>query len=151
MLYPAIIKRIASRIRGAYMNILIEKEQTIHYKDYSSWMQSFLELSEADIEYTINVFEKYQTKSIIEAMGRKDKEIFINQLGCFYIKPTTMAFYNKLNEITEGKAREDINFKEVKEIALQAAKAEYLRIDELKKELRDGKTGKIEIPINTKR
>ena len=72
MLYPAIIKRIASRIKGAYMNILIEKEDTIHYKDYSSWMQSFLELSESDVDYTINTFEKYQTKSIIEAMGRKD-------------------------------------------------------------------------------
>lgn len=145
MLYPAIIKRIASRIRGTYANLLIEKESTIHYKDYSKWMQSFLELSESDIEYTINIFEKYQTKSIIEAMSRKDKEIFINQLGCFYIKPTTMAFYDKINELTEGKDRKDVNFKEVKEVALQAAKDEYIRIAELKKELRNGKTGKLEV------
>jgi hypothetical protein len=145
MLYPAIIKRIASRIKGAYMTMLIEKEYTVHYKDYSSWMQSFLELSESDVNYTINTFEKYQTKSIIEAMGRKDKEIFINQLGCFYIKPTTMVFYNKLNEITEGKARKDIDFKAAKEIALQAAKDEYMRIAELKKEIRNGKAGKLEI------
>ena len=78
MLYPAILKRIASRIKSAYMYLLIEKESTIHYKDYSSWMQSFLELSESDINYIINTFEKYQTKSIIEAMARKDKEIFIS-------------------------------------------------------------------------
>ena len=56
-----------------------------------------------------------------------------------------MVFYNKLNEITEGKARKDIDFKAAKEVALQAAKDEYIRITELKKELRYGKAGKLEI------
>lgn len=146
MLYPAIIKRIIIRLKQAYLDITIDKEDKYNYKEYADWILRFLELSDEDIKYTINTFEKYQTKSIIDAFDRKDKEIFINQLGVFYIKPTTMVFYNKINELTYGKSKQDINFKDIRIIALDAAKDECIRISDLKKEVKEyGKVGKFEI------
>lgn len=130
MLYPIIIKKILERIRISYEDIILTKENHRDYKEYSNWLSKYFELSETDKINIIKKFERSQTASIIYAMRRRDREIFINQLGVFYIKQTTLDFYKSINDnINEDGS----NFKEIKQSALEECRELFIKRSNIKK------------------
>lgn len=133
MLYPLLLKRIASRIKGAYEDFLINKENVRNYSEYSAWLAEYLSLSDEDIKNVLTKFERSQTASIIYAMRRKDKEIFINQLGVFYIKPTTIDYYNALDRMIGDKDKSEYDFEQVKKSALEECRELYIKRANAKK------------------
>lgn len=125
MLYPILLKRIMSRIKYALEELLF-RDNVLHREKYEEWIKQYLELSDTDKQNLITKFKRAQTSAIMYAMAKQDREIFVNQLGCFYIKPTTIDFYNALNKLTEGKEKSDYDFEEVKQSALEETRKLYI-------------------------
>ena len=140
MLNTSIIKRILSKIRTSYEDILLTNENIRFYSEYSSWLNEYFELSDSDKINILKKFERSQTASIIYAMRKGDKEIRISQLGIFYIKQTTLDYYRSLN----SKLNEDgSNYEEVKQSALEECRSLFIQRANNKKHVNDA----IEIKI----
>lgn len=133
MLYPRLIKRILHRIIHSYEDILILKEGTRYYSKYESWLSEYYDLTDEDKLNIIKKFERSQTTSIIQAMRRGDREIFINQLGKFYIKATTIDYYNSLKRLTEEQSSDEYDHEEVHKVALAECKAKFIERANYKK------------------
>lgn len=124
MLYPIILKRILSKIKNSYEDILLTKEGTRGYSEQENWINKYLELSESDRLNIIKKFERSQTSTIIYAMRKGDREIFINQMGMFYIKQTTIDYYKSLNRQLND---DGSNYEEVKQSALEECRALFIQ------------------------
>lgn len=109
------------------------------YNKFVSWLTEYFDLNEDDHINIITKVERAQTAGIIYAMRRKDREIFVNQLGCFYIKQTTVDFYNALEKLIGDKAEGEYDYEAIKKSALEETRANYIRRANFKKNCRDGK------------
>lgn len=124
MLYPIILKRILSKLKTSYEDIILTKERCRGYSEQSIWISKYFELSDSDRLNIIKKFERSQTSSIIYAMRKGDREIFINQLGMFYIKQTTIDYYKSLNrQLNEDGS----NYEEVKQSALEECRSLFIQ------------------------
>ena len=139
-------KRILKSIRIRFENFILKKQDKRDLKKYESWLNTYLELSDEDKINILKKVDRAQAATVVYAMAKKDTSIFLNQLGCFYIKPTTVAFYNKLNELLKEKEGTDFDYKDVESAALLEARKIYYRIYNAKK---DGKRAKFEVSSNT--
>ena len=133
MLYPLLQKRILSSIRVAFENFILRPSHCNDSVKYDVWLNRYLELTESDKLNIVKKVERAQTASIIYAMAQKDREVFINQLGCFYIKPTTSAFYNELDRLIAGREKGEYDYEEIKKSALEQSRAVFYRIANIKK------------------
>lgn len=127
MLYPLLLKRILTRVRAAYEDFIIDKADIRDFHKYESWLKEYLELAEPDRKNIVIKFERAQAAAIIYGMRKKDREIFINQLGCFYIKQTTIDFYNALERLIGDKEEGEYDFEEIKQSALEETRALYIK------------------------
>jgi len=139
MLYPRIIQRIVNRMKTSYEDLLILKEGTKYYKGYESWLSEYFDLTEKDTENIVKKFERSQTTSIINAMRRGDREIFINQLGVFFIKATTIDYYNSLNRLIDNRDPNEYNINEIRQVALNECKEAFIERANYKKHANDTK------------
>ena len=139
MLYPLLRKRILRRIREAFENVILNKVNHHKYKTYERWLEEYFNLSEQDHINILTKVERAQSAAIIYAMRTKDREIFINQLGCFYIKQTTIDFYNALEKLIGDKSKEEYDYEEVKQSALEETRANFIRRANYKRDTRNGK------------
>jgi len=139
MLFPLAIKRILHRIKVSYENVIIRNENTRFYKKYSEWFEEYYNLTPADKKNILKKFERLQTATIIYGMRKRDPEIFINQLGVFYIKPTTLDYYRKLEELTSGKNPDEYSFEEVHKSALEECRSLYIQRSNNKKNAKETK------------
>jgi len=139
---PLQTKRILKFIRIRFENYILGKHDKRDLNKYEGWLNTYLEYSEEDKINILKKVDRAQAATVVYAMAQKDTSIFINQLGCFYIKPTTMAFYNKLHELIKAKEGKDFDYKEVESAALLEARKIYYRISDAKKH---GKRTKFEI------
>ena len=143
MVHPILLKKILSRIRVVYEDILLDKQHIREYPKYEAWLKEYLELDDNDKESIIKKFERAQSSAIVYGMIKKDKEIFVNQLGMFYIKPTTTDFYNALNRMTKDKEEGDYDFEEVKQSALEETRDLYIKRANRKKNAKNATSIKI--------
>lgn len=124
MLYPIILKRILTNLKLSYEDIILTKINCRGYKEQEAWLNKYFELPESDKLNIIKKFERSQTASIVNAMQNGDREIFINQMGVFYIKQTTIDFYTSLNKnIKEDRS----NYEEVKQNALNECRSLFIQ------------------------
>ena len=127
MIYPLLRKRILKRIRDSYENLLLTAFNDRLYPKYEKWLTEYFDLNDDDRVNILTKFERAQTAGIIYAMRRKDREIFVNQFGCFYIKQTTTDFYNALERMIGDKSSDEYNYEEVKNSALEECRALYIK------------------------
>jgi hypothetical protein len=125
--------KILRRIRDSYEDYLINRTNHRHYDQYSKWLEEYFSLSEEDHTNIITKLERSQTASIIHAMRRKDREIFLNQLGCFYIKQTTIDFYDALHRLIGDKKEGEYDFVELKRCALEECRDKFIKRANFKK------------------
>ena len=144
MIYPLLRKRILRKIRDSFENTLLNRTGHPKYNKFTTWLTEYFDLVEDDHTNIITKLERAQTAGIIFAMRRKDREIFINQLGCFYIKQTTVDFYDALEKLIGDKVEGEYNYEAIKQSALEETRANYIRRENYKKDCRDGKQVKIE-------
>lgn len=126
-----------NRIKEAFEDILLYKTNVLHYDKYEEWLTEYFDLNDEDRQNLITKVERSQSATIMYAMRQKDREIFINQLGCFYIKQTTTDFYNALDKLTAGKNQDEYDFEEIKKSALEETRDLYIKRANAKK---NGKT-----------
>ena len=127
MLYPILVKRILNRIRLAFEDLLINKTNVLHYDKYEPWLIEYFDLKDEDKKNLLTKVERSQSASIMYGMQKQDREIFINQLGCFYIKQTTIDFYSALDKLTAGKNKDEYDFEVVKQSALEQTRDLYIK------------------------
>lgn len=142
-LYPRLANRILKKIRDSFEYTILYRTEHPRYNKFVKWLEEYFELSDADHLNIITKVERAQTAGIIYAMRKKDREIFINQLGCFYIKQTTVDFYNALEKLIGDKAEGEYDFEEVKKSALEECRSLYIRRSDYNKKCR--KHGTVEI------
>lgn len=126
MIYPILRKRILRRIRDSFENILLNDTNHRQYDTYEKWLTEYFELSEEDQTNILTKFERGQTAAIIYAMRHKDREIFINQLGVFYIKRTTIDFYDSLERMIGDRQTTIEEYLSIKATALEETRALYI-------------------------
>ena len=139
---PLQVKRILKSTRIRFENFILKKQDKRDLKKYESWLNTYLELSDDDKINILKKVDRAQAATVVYAMAQRDTSIFLNQLGCFYIKPTTTAFYNKLHELLKEREGTDFDYKEVETAALLEARKIYYRIHNAK---HHGKRTKFEI------
>ena len=144
MIYPILVKRILRRIRDSFEYTILNRTNNWRYDIFASWLTQYFELDEKDHINIITKIERSQTSSIMYAMRKKDPEIFINQLGCFYIKQTTSDFYNALAKLIGDRDVGESEYEEIKKSALEETRANYIRRAIYKKNCRNGKAITIE-------
>lgn len=145
---PLQVKRILKYIRVRFENYILNKQDTLDLKKNESWLDTYLELSDKDKINILKKVDRIQASTIVEAMGKKDVEIFVPQLGKFFIKPTTIAFYSKLDELIKEQNGEPYDYKELEAKALLHARDTYYRLYNAKQ---NGKAGRLKISPNNKR
>lgn len=139
---PLQIKRILKYIRIRFENFILNKQDTIELKKCEAWLDTYLKYSDKDKINILKKVDRIQASSIVKAMSEKDTEILVPQLGSFYIKPTTIAFYSKLEELIAAKNGEPYDYKELEAEALLAARETYFRLFNTKQ---NGKAGRLKI------
>jgi hypothetical protein len=149
MLYPLLLKRILKRIRVSFEDFILNKADTRDFDKYEGWLKEYLELSDKDKENIVTKFERSQTQTIAYGMKKKDPSIFINQLGCFYIKPTTTVFYDAINRLIGDKNKDEYDFVEIKKTALEETRAFYIRRENEKKHGKERKSFSFKIQPRT--
>lgn len=142
-LYPRLLNRILKRIRDSFEYTLFNRTAHPQYNKLEKWLTEYFELSEEDHINIVTKVERAQTAGIIYAMRKKDREIFVNQLGCFYIKQTTIDFYHALEKLIGDKVEGEYDFEEVKKSALEETRALYIKRANYAKRCRDGKASEI--------
>lgn len=122
-----------NRIRLAFEDLILNKTNVLHYDKYEAWLTEYFDLNDEDKLNIITKVERAQSAAIMYAMRKQDREIFVNQLGCFYIKPTTIDFYRALDKLTAGKEKDSYDFEDIKKSALEETRELYIKRANAKK------------------
>lgn len=144
MISSPLRKRILRKIRDSFEYTLLYRTNHQHYQKFEKWLEEYFDLDEKDHINILTKVERAQSAAIIYAMRKRDREIFINQLGCFYIKQTTIDFYDAIEKLIGDRSKDEYDFEEIKKTALEETRANYIRRENHRKETKHGKATKIE-------
>jgi hypothetical protein len=119
--------RAIVNIKRQLEDVLLTKENHREYSKYEKWISEYFELTDEDRISILKKVERLQTSTIIFGMRKQDREIFINNLGVFYIKPTTIDYYKSLERNIAGRQKDEYDFEEVHKSALEECRALFIK------------------------